>query len=354
IGAGRKRFQRVPSLTKQLFTNSSSTSSGAPASSALRSALAMALRKTFSMCLAARFGVKRSVCSAACALCPRIKSITSRAFCGDMRTCRARACASIEPACGCSSAMAYAFGAAGAAPPPAPPAGAPPPAGAAPAAFSSAAFAAWPLKVGVGENSPSLCPIICSVTYTGMNFLPLCTAMVWPIISGTIVERRDQVFTTFFSLRVFRPSPFSRRWPSTNGPFFSERAIDSLFLHSPQPTPLSAPQLLESPHWPRYTVRLGAERADKTRALRVWRAFHDHRPAWFAQLVQHWLQRHGNHSLHHRACGRLVTLHRCAFRGRALDWPVVSPACCAPCSCCSCRSHCLCSRRAALVSPPGF
>src|SRR6266446_2339766 len=214
MGAGRKRFQRVPSFTKQLFTYSSSTSSGAPASSALRSALAMALRKTFSMCLAARLGVKRSVCSAACA------------FCGDMRTCRASAWASIELACGCSSAMAYAFGAAGAAPPPAGAApGAAPPAGATPAAFSSAAFTAWPLKVRVGENSPSLCPIICSVTYTGMNFLPLCTAMVWPIISGTIVERRDQVFTTFFSLRVFNPSTFSRRWPSTNGPFFSERAM---------------------------------------------------------------------------------------------------------------------------------
>src|SRR6202049_5256836 len=44
-------------------------------------------------------------------------------------------------------------------------------------------------------------------------------------MSGTIVDRRDQVFTTFFSLRVLRPSTFSRRWPSTNGPFFSERAI---------------------------------------------------------------------------------------------------------------------------------
>src|SRR5438477_5362646 len=67
-----------------------------------------------------------------------------------------------------------------------------------------------------------------------MNFLPLCTAMVWPIMSGTIVERRDQVFTTFFSLRVFSASTFSRRWPSTNGPFFNERAMASLFLHSPQ------------------------------------------------------------------------------------------------------------------------
>src|SRR5882672_3882488 len=49
-------------------------------------------------------------------------------------------------------------------------------------------------------------------------------------MSGTIVDRRDQVFTTFFSLRVFSPSTFSRRWPSTNGPFFSERAI--CFLYS--------------------------------------------------------------------------------------------------------------------------
>ena len=38
-----------------------------------------------------------------------------------------------------------------------------------------------------------------SVTYTGMNFLPLCTASVWPTISGITVERRDQVLTTFFS-----------------------------------------------------------------------------------------------------------------------------------------------------------
>ena len=38
-----------------VLTYNSSTSSGAPASSALRSALAMALRNTFSMCLAERF-----------------------------------------------------------------------------------------------------------------------------------------------------------------------------------------------------------------------------------------------------------------------------------------------------------
>ena len=37
-----------------------------------------------------------------------------------------------------------------------------------------------------------------SVTYTGMNFLPLCTASVWPTNSGGIVERRDHVLSTFF------------------------------------------------------------------------------------------------------------------------------------------------------------
>src|ERR1700687_922588 len=89
----------------------------------------------------------------------------------------------------------YALGAApdGPAPPELAPAGAPAPAaaGIAPAAFSSAALTEWPLKVRVGANSPSLCPTICSVTYTGMNFFPLCTAMVWPTISGMMVDRRD-------------------------------------------------------------------------------------------------------------------------------------------------------------------
>src|SRR3989441_13345826 len=174
--------------------------------------------------------------------------------------------------------MAYAFGAGAAAAG----AAAPPTGAAAAAALSSAALTAWPLKVRVGENSPSLCPIICSVTYTGMNFFPLCTAMVCPIMSGTIVERRDQVLITFFSLRVFNPSTFSRRWPSTNGPFFSERAIDPLFLHSPQAAPLNPPHLLEAPHRPRNAVRLRAEGTDKPRALRICNALHDDCPARLA------------------------------------------------------------------------
>src|SRR5260370_6949150 len=66
-----------------------------------------------------------------------------------------------------------------------------------------------------------------SVTYTGMNFLPLCTAIVCPTISGTIVERRDQVRSTFFSLRAFMAATFVARCASTNGPFLVHRAIIS-------------------------------------------------------------------------------------------------------------------------------
>src|SRR5260370_2951009 len=299
------------------------------------------------MCLAARFGVYFSVCKASCAFCPRIRSITRRAFCGDMRTCRASACASIDAFCSvCTSAINYAFGAAGAA------AGAaPPPAGAGPAAFSSAAFTPWPLNERVGANSPSLCPIICSVTYTGMNFFPLCTAMVCPIISGTIVERRDHVLITFFSLRVFSPSTLMRKWPSTNGPFFNERAIDSLFLHSPQAAPWCPPHLLESSYRPRNAVRLRAERADKPCALRIRNSFHNDRPARLAQLVKHLLRR--NHRCLYPRTYWLRVLRgdplACALGG-ALYQPAVPFSC----SCCSCSPHRFCSHRAALSSPPGF
>src|ERR1700722_9085521 len=112
-----------------------------------------------------------------------------------------------------------------------------------------------------------------------MNFLPLCTAIVWPTMSGKIVERRDQVFTTFFSFRVFIAVTFSCRCVSMNGPFFSERGILFLFLHPAQLHPLRAAHLAESPHRSGDAVRLGAERADKPRALRVRNVLDDHRPA---------------------------------------------------------------------------
>ena len=50
-----------------------------------------------------------------------------------------------------------------------------------------------------------------SVTYTGMNLFPLCTANVCPTKSGSTVLARDQVLTTFFSLLEFSPcTRFSR------------------------------------------------------------------------------------------------------------------------------------------------
>src|SRR2546425_672606 len=115
-----------------------------------------------------------------------------------------------------------------------------------------------------------------------MNFFPLCTAMVCPIMSGTIVERRDHVLITFFSLRVSSPSILMRRGPPTNGLFFSGRAIDSLSPPSPQAAPLCPPHLLESSYRPGNAVRLRAERADKPRALRIRNPFHDDRPARLA------------------------------------------------------------------------
>jgi hypothetical protein len=47
----------------------------------------------------------------------------------------------------------------------------------------------------VGANSPSLWPTIDSLTNTGTCLRPSWTAIVWPTISGKIVEVRDQVLT---------------------------------------------------------------------------------------------------------------------------------------------------------------
>src|SRR6476620_10211128 len=58
-----------------------------------------------------------------------------------------------------------------------------------------------------------------------MNFRPLCTARVCPTISGTTVERRDQVLMTFLSPARFIVSTFSRSEVSTNGPFLSDLLI---------------------------------------------------------------------------------------------------------------------------------
>src|SRR6266545_402866 len=58
-----------------------------------------------------------------------------------------------------------------------------------------------------------------------MNFLPLCTARVWPTNSGRMVERRDHVFSTFFWRERFSSSTRLSSRSSTYGPFLSERPI---------------------------------------------------------------------------------------------------------------------------------
>ncbi len=64
-----------------------------------------------------------------------------------------------------------------------------------------------------------------SVTKTGTNFWPLWTAMVWPTISGMMVDRRDQVLMTLRSRESLSCSTFFIRWSSMNGPLWIERAI---------------------------------------------------------------------------------------------------------------------------------
>src|SRR5689334_5384201 len=104
--------------------------------------------------------------------------------------------------------------------------------GAAPAAPGLAAFLSpeCPWKVRVGANSPSLWPTMFSVTKTGTNLRPLCTAKVRPTASGTMVERRDQVLMTFFELVALAAWIFSIRWPSTNGPFLMLRGMAQPFV----------------------------------------------------------------------------------------------------------------------------
>src|SRR6266849_5866026 len=69
-----------------------------------------------------------------------------------------------------------------------------------------------------------------SVTYTGMNFLPLWTASVCPTNSGITVDRRDQVLRTRFCRPRFNSSTRSNSFSSTLGPFLSERPIARLLL----------------------------------------------------------------------------------------------------------------------------
>src|SRR5580700_5000216 len=98
-----------------------------------------------------------------------------------------------------------------------------------PAGFAATSVAArmeWPLKLRVKLNSPSLCPTMFSVTYTGMNLLPLCTANVCPTKSGITVLERDHVFTTRLSLRpAFIAPAFLIKLSWTYGPLCTLLAI---------------------------------------------------------------------------------------------------------------------------------
>src|SRR3954454_2121432 len=67
-----------------------------------------------------------------------------------------------------------------------------------------------------------------SVTNTGTCLRPSCTASVWPIMAGTIIERRDHVLITLWVPASFCVSTFFIRWSSTKGPFFRLRGMSSL------------------------------------------------------------------------------------------------------------------------------
>jgi hypothetical protein len=56
----------------------------------------------------------------------------------------------------------------------------------------------------------------------GMNFFPLCTAMVNPTISGVMVERRDQVLITVRAPPLEAAFTFLRKCSSTKGPFLTD------------------------------------------------------------------------------------------------------------------------------------
>ena len=66
---------------------------------------------------------------------------------------------------------------------------------------------------------------------TGTCFLPSCTAIVWPTISGKMVELLDHVFKTLFSFVSFIFMMRASNFACTKGPFFT----DLLNLNPPSP-----------------------------------------------------------------------------------------------------------------------
>ncbi len=165
---GRKRRMVRPSSAQHADTTSSSA-----IWSSLCSALAMAERSSFRTTCAASRSENRRICSALRTSAPRMRSSTARALVADMRMWRA------VPRLPGRSLVRTGRGHRYRRPP--------------------RSWPAWKRKVRVGANSPSLCPTMDSVMYTGTCLRPSWTAMVCPTISGMIVDRRDQVLMTRFS-----------------------------------------------------------------------------------------------------------------------------------------------------------
>src|SRR5664279_581449 len=69
-----------------------------------------------------------------------------------------------------------------------------------------------------------------SLMKTGTCLRPSWIAIVWPTISGKMVDDRDHVRTIRFSLAVFMSSIRFIKRSSTNGPFFALRPIFSASL----------------------------------------------------------------------------------------------------------------------------
>src|SRR5207237_711051 len=98
-----------------------------------------------------------------------------------------------------------------------------PSASAASASASSSSAASLAPSPSSGADSPGLWPTIGSETKTGTCLRPSWTAMVWPTISGKIVDARDQVLIICLSPEVFITSMRRSRRSSAHGPFLDER-----------------------------------------------------------------------------------------------------------------------------------
>ena len=77
-----------------------------------------------------------------------------------------------------------------------------------------------PRNIFVGENSPSLCPTMFSLTKTGMCCFPLWTAKVCPTNSGEMSLLRDHVLIGLFLPSASSAMIFLSSFGSMYGPFF--------------------------------------------------------------------------------------------------------------------------------------